>query len=156
MATFRMVRADESDLAERRLAFATARAGVPVKWGGIAASLAAGDVILVGDVGDDDPDVDLFLWFHHERGEPMRTWWIQHLWGRSIKMLRIGEAACQFGLFMGATRVRWAKSTMAYGEQFATITNATLSPDGTYWEVPFAQALTRIQALIASRGDPPL
>lgn len=157
MTQLRIIRSDEAVLGNTRIQAAANRYGLGVRFGSVENDLRAGTgVVVIADVGDDDPDADIAIYFHREEGDPAGVIWVVQIWGRSAKILRVFEAACVRAQALGALRFRWGNSTLPYSVQAATLTNATLSADGTYWEVTIAQALARIQTRIAQQGIPPL
>lgn len=156
MATLTVLRgAEDAERAERRLAAARRRFGIGARWAGVLRDMAAGSgIVVIADVGDDDPDADIAIYFHREPDEPPHTIWVQELWTRSGRLLRVYEAACLIMQTFGITVARVGKSDAAYTTRAVQIGQ----PDdaGEWWEFDVARMLARTRAVIQQRGEPPL
>lgn len=159
MTTLRILNADDADLADRRLAAAMQRYGYPNRFGSVAADLRAGTgVIVIADVGDDDPDADIVVYFHREPDDPPGRIWVVQLWSRSARVLRVFEGVLVLLRVFGVSGARVAKGDLPYTQRAVQIgqpANA-VTDMGDFWEFSVPRGLPAVRTVIQRQGVPPL
>lgn len=159
MTTLRIIRADESSLGERRLRAAMERYGFPHRFGSVARDIQAGTgVVVIADVGDDDPDADIVVYFHREPDDPPGRIWVVQLWSRSARVLRVFEGVLVLLRVFGVSGARVAKGDLPYTQRAVQIgqpANA-VTDMGDFWEFSVPRMLPAVRTVIQRQGVPPL
>ena len=152
----RLIADGEGKLFSDRLEAETTRAGATYEMSaaGVEATRREGGFHFI-----DPDDPSSVVYCYHDPNQrssptfprvlPERIIWVQHLHGRSAKVLDIFLSTIDLCQSFGFELAKF-KLGGPYAQLAADLTGATREPDGT-WAVPFTQARERVVAAIADR-----
>lgn len=159
MTTLIVIGANQAALGDARLRAAQLRYGLSGRFGSIETALRNGTAILVlADVGDADPDADIAILFVREPTDSANVIWVNQLWGRSARLLRVYEGALVLMRLSGIVTARVGKGTLPYttaAVQIGQAANAVVD-GGTWWDFDTVKMLPAVRAVITAQGTPPL